>query len=210
MPTIKKTGIIKEWDFSDPDDEKEKPDKPKRVIKEELIQEWDFSENKDEDDENEALIDDENEELIQEWDFSDADKEESKDGFDLEDSEFQIFVDEQDIDATLNSKASKPETSDVFLDTIAIFLDKFEYIDLPNLVDIDSSINFFPNPSDEELVDLMESLEIFGLLSPLTVIKCKDSDKYTVVSGRSRLAALKKLYDQSFESNYYSIPCRVL
>ena len=216
MPIIKKSDVIQEWDFSDPNDEKEKTAKHKRVIKEELVQEWDFSENKD--GENEELIqewdfsenkdeNDENEVLIKEWDFSGADKEEFKEGFDLDNCE---FFEEQDIDATPNSKASKPETSDVFLDTIANFSEKFEYISLPNLVDIDNSINFFPNPSDEELLDLMESLEIFGVLSPLTVIKCKDSDKYTVVSGRSRLAALKKLYDQSFDMNYYSIPCIVL
>jgi len=173
MPTIKKTGIIKEWDFS---------------------------ENKD----------DENEVLTQEWDFSGDDKEEFKEGFDLEDSEFQNFVDEQDIDATPNSKASKLETSDVFLNTIAKFEEKIEYIEQTKLIDIDSSINFFPHPSDEELFDLMENIEIYGVLTPLTVIKCNDSCLYTVVSGRSRLAALKKLYDQSFESNYYSIPCRVL
>ncbi|MCL2323804.1 MAG: ParB N-terminal domain-containing protein [Oscillospiraceae bacterium] len=154
----------------------------------------------------------EKEEVLKEWNFDSIEKEEPLENWSLNDEGMEEFAEKEDfnIDYTPNSAALKPETGDVFLDTIANFSNELQYIDLPDLVDIGSSINFFPSPSDEELLDLMESLEIFGVLSPLTVIKCKDSDKYTVVSGRSRLAALKKLYDQSFDSNYYRIPCRVL
>ena len=157
-------------------------------------------------------IDIEKDEVLMEWDFSSSEEEENLKGFSLNDIDMKEFAEEEDlnIDNAPNSAALKPETGDVFLDTIANFSDKLLYLDLPDLVDIDSSINFFPSPSDEELFDLMENLEIFGVLSPLIVIKRNDSDKYTVVSGKSRLAALKKLYDQSFESKYYSIPCLVL
>jgi len=157
-------------------------------------------------------IDIEKDEVLMEWDFSSSEEEENLKGFSLNDIDKKEFAEEEDlnIDNAPNSAALKPETGDVFLDTIANFSDKLLYLDLPDLVDIDSSINFFPSPSDEELFDLMENLEIFGVLSPLIVIKRNDSDKYTVVSGKSRLAALKKLYDQSFESKYYSIPCLVL
>ena len=156
-------------------------------------------------------IDIEKDEVLMELDFN-SEEEENLKGFSLNDIDMKEFADEEDlnIDNAPNSAAVKPETSDLFLDTFASFTEKIEYIEQTRLMDIDSSINFFPHPSDEELFDLMENLEIYGVLSPLLVIKCKDSDMYTVVSGRSRLAALKKLYDQSFESRYYNIPCLVL
>ncbi|MCL2321380.1 MAG: ParB N-terminal domain-containing protein, partial [Oscillospiraceae bacterium] len=156
-------------------------------------------------------IDIEKEEVLMELDFSSSEEEENLKGFSLNDTDMKEFADEEDLNIdNPNSAAVKPETSDVFLDTFASFTEKIEFIEQTRLIDIDSSINFFPHPSDEELFDLMESLEIYGLLSPLLVIKCKDSDMYTVVSGRSRLAALKKLYNQSFENKYFMVPSIVL
>ena len=209
MSSIKKTGVIKEWYFNDNNDIIEKPAKPETVTKEEVMKEWDFSV-----DENEVLLkqwdfsDDENNVLIKEWDFSD----DKKESFDLSDKEYEEFALEDDlnVDAAPDSATLKLENSDAFLNTLVDCASKIEFIDQDKLIDIDSSINFFPRPSDEEFFDLMENIEIYGVLSPLLVIKRKDSDMYTVVSGRSRLDALKRLFNESLDVKYYSVPCITL
>jgi len=194
MPIIKKTGVIQEWDFRDDNDKIEKPAKTKVVTKEEILKTWDFS-----DEENEETIkvwdfsnDEENGELIKEWDFSNYKNEDP------------VHAQDINIDAAPNSE------KETILDTKVIYSEKIEYIELAKLKNIDSSINFFPHPFDDGFYNLMESLETYGVLTPLSVIYDKDSDMYTVVTGRSRLEALTRLFKQSHDKKYSKAPCIIL
>ena len=99
---------------------------------------------------------------------------------------------------------------DLILDNKVKYSDIIQHIHLSELSEIDESINFFPMPSNEEFLDLVESLENFGVLSPLLVIKGKESDKYTVVCGRSRLAALNHLYSVNQDERFLYAPCQIL
>jgi len=85
-----------------------------------------------------------------------------------------------------------------------------EYISLSKLYEIEDSINFFDYPSDEEFIELTMSLETFGVIEPLLVMR-DEAGGYMVLNGRSRLLALKKLYKKSNGSEKFSnIPCIVL
>ena len=111
-------------------------------------------------------------------------------------------------------EASKPnktaDINDLTLDSKVKYGDKVERIHISKLVDLDKSINFFPLPDNEEFLDLMESIATYNILTPLLVIKNGEADQYTVVSGRSRLAALNQLYNSTLDEHYQYAPCLIL
>jgi hypothetical protein len=90
------------------------------------------------------------------------------------------------------------------------YSDTIEHIHLSKLTEIDESINFFPLPGNEELLNLMGNIEQFGILTPLLVSKIGETDQYTVVCGRSRIAALNHLYNETQDEKYLYAPCLVL
>ena len=102
------------------------------------------------------------------------------------------------------------QEKDFILDQKVKYNDTIEHIHISKLFEIDESINFFPLPDDEELLNLMENIENFGILSPLLVIKSGDADEYTVVSGRSRLIALNHLWSNTADERYLYAPCLIL
>ncbi|MCL2323129.1 MAG: hypothetical protein FWC47_13635 [Oscillospiraceae bacterium] len=102
------------------------------------------------------------------------------------------------------------EVKDFALDQRVNYSETVERIHLSKLVEIDNSINFFPLPDDEELLDLMEKIEMYGLISPLLVKKMSNTDQYIVVSGRSRLIALNHLYNNTSDESYLFPECLVL
>ena len=85
-----------------------------------------------------------------------------------------------------------------------------EDIDLDKLVEVHESVNFFAVPNNEEFLDLTSSLDQFGVINPLIVMKSKDSDKYIVLVGRSRLYALRSLYAESEDMRFFKVPCILL
>ena len=90
------------------------------------------------------------------------------------------------------------------------FSKTIEYMDLDKLVEVDSSINFFALPNNEEFLDLASSLDLFGVINPLIVTKNKESDKYIVLVGRSRLYALRSLYAETGDTRFFKVPCLIL
>ena len=90
------------------------------------------------------------------------------------------------------------------------FSKTIEYIDLDQLVEVDSSINFFAVPNNEEFLDLASSIEQYGVVNPLITMKCEENDKYIVLSGRSRLYVLRSLYAESEDMRYFRVPCILL
>lgn len=69
--------------------------------------------------------------------------------------------------------------------------------------------NFYPAPEPEALTALEESIAANGLLEPLTVVGAEDGT-YRLISGHSRLRALRNLHDHGDGDRWDKIPCVVL
>lgn len=77
---------------------------------------------------------------------------------------------------------------------------------------IDNPRNFYPRPDNNALGALMESIQANGLLEPPTVVPAEDG-KYRLISGHSRMAALRLLaanQDEAVAKQFASVLCRVL
>ncbi|MCL2320581.1 MAG: ParB N-terminal domain-containing protein [Oscillospiraceae bacterium] len=216
-----KEVLVKEWDFSGDKCEEitEEPDF-ELGANEILVKEWDFSGDKIEEITEKPDFElGENEILVKEWDFSGDKCEEITEEPDFELGENEILVKEWNFsgdkieeiiypqDSNINTA---PNTESLILDPKVKYSEKIEYLNLFKLTNIDSSINFFPHPFDDGFYNLMESLETYGVITPLMVIEKEDSDMYTVVTGRSRLEALTRLYKQSSDKKYLNVPCIIL
>ena len=69
--------------------------------------------------------------------------------------------------------------------------------------------NFYPRPDNAALGDLMESIEANGLLEPPTVVR--DGDKYRLISGHSRMEAIRLLKDKpGGDERWGKVLCRIL
>ena len=72
--------------------------------------------------------------------------------------------------------------------------------------------NFYPRPDNAALAELMESIRANGLLEPPTVVPDTDG-KYRLISGHSRMAALRLLAanrDEAVAKQFSTVLCRVL
>ena len=77
---------------------------------------------------------------------------------------------------------------------------------------LDNPRNFYPRPDNKALGALMESIQANGLLEPPTVVPDAD-DKYRLISGHSRMAALRLLAanrDEAVAKQFSAVLCRVL
>lgn len=75
----------------------------------------------------------------------------------------------------------------------------------------DNRLNFYPSPTETQLEELMDSIQANGLLEPPTVAKTAGTLNYRLISGHSRMAALRKLrLKQPENPAYQEILCRVL
>lgn len=77
---------------------------------------------------------------------------------------------------------------------------------------VDNSRNFYPRPDNAALAELMESIRANGLLEPPTVVPDTDG-KYRLISGHSRMAALRLLAanrDEAVAKQFSTVLCRVL
>lgn len=77
---------------------------------------------------------------------------------------------------------------------------------------LDNPRNFYPHPDNAALAALMESIEANGLLEPPTVVPA-EAGKYRLISGHSRMAALRLLAanrDAAVADRFARVPCRVL
>ena len=77
---------------------------------------------------------------------------------------------------------------------------------------LDNPRNFYPRPDNNTLGALMESIQANGLLEPPTVVPAEDG-KYRLISGHSRMAALRLLAanrDEAVAKQFSTVLCRVL
>lgn len=76
----------------------------------------------------------------------------------------------------------------------------------------DNPLNFYPKPDKGNLGELMGSIQANGLLEPPTVVPDTDG-KYRLISGHSRMAALRLLAanrDEAVAKQFSTVLCRVL
>lgn len=77
---------------------------------------------------------------------------------------------------------------------------------------LDNPRNFYPRPDNKVLAALMESIQANGLLEPPTIVPAEDG-KYRLISGHSRMAALRLLAanrDEAVAKQFSTVLCRVL
>ena len=65
---------------------------------------------------------------------------------------------------------------------------------------VDNPRNFYPRPDNAALAELMESIRANGLLEPPTVVAAGEG-KYRLISGHSRLAAIRSMWDMPLQLN---------
>ena len=76
----------------------------------------------------------------------------------------------------------------------------------------DNPLNFYPKPDKGNLGELMDSIRANGMLEPPTVVPDTDG-KYRLISGHSRMAALRLLAanrDEAVAKQFSTVLCRVL
>ena len=74
---------------------------------------------------------------------------------------------------------------------------------------LDNPRNFYPMPGPAALAALEDSIRANGLLEPPTVIAAEDGTSYRLISGHSRMAAIRALHAKTPEQ-WETVPCRVL
>ena len=73
----------------------------------------------------------------------------------------------------------------------------------------DNPRNFYPMPDPQTLRALMDSIRANGLLEPPTVVPAGDGT-YRLISGHSRMAAIKALRETETPDQWATVLCRVL
>lgn len=73
----------------------------------------------------------------------------------------------------------------------------------------DNPRNFYPVPDPQALRALMDSIRANGLLEPPTVVPAGDGT-YRLISGHSRMAAIKALRETETPDQWATVLCRVL
>lgn len=73
----------------------------------------------------------------------------------------------------------------------------------------DNPRNFYPTPDPQALRALMDSIRANGLLEPPTVVPAGDGT-YRLISGHSRMAAIKALRETETPDQWATVLCRVL
>lgn len=74
----------------------------------------------------------------------------------------------------------------------------------------DNPRNFYPTPDPQALRALADSIRANGLLEPPTVVPSGDGQTYRLISGHSRMAAIKALRETETPEQWATVLCRVL
>lgn len=77
----------------------------------------------------------------------------------------------------------------------------------------DNPRNFYPKPDPAALRALMDSIRANGLLEPPTVVPSGDDQTYRLISGHSRMAAIREMWESGDEADrkrFEKVLCRVL
>ncbi len=89
-------------------------------------------------------------------------------------------------------------------------IENIQKIDIDLIENPPKNWNYLPPPDQSQLISLMSSLSNIGLINPLILTKSEYYDKYIVISGKSRLLALRNLYSMEPLDVYKYPVCFVL
>ncbi|MCL2322685.1 MAG: hypothetical protein FWC47_11365 [Oscillospiraceae bacterium] len=96
-----------------------------------------------------------------------------------------------------------------FREGINIF-ENVQKIDIGLMEDAPENWAYFPLPNNVQLISLMNSLESIGLINPIILLRCPNYKKYTILEGKSRVLALKNLYERDHLDKYRYPLCCIL
>ncbi|MCL2321661.1 MAG: ParB/RepB/Spo0J family partition protein [Oscillospiraceae bacterium] len=85
-----------------------------------------------------------------------------------------------------------------------------ENIDIELMQDAPSNWHYMNLPSDGQLISLMNSIETLGLLTPIILLQHPNYNMYSILSGKSRVLALKNLYANDPLDKYRYPKCFIL
>ena len=89
------------------------------------------------------------------------------------------------------------------------FFHNLQRIDIVLINDTPPGWNLFDDPTDDEVIDLMRSIEAVGLIHPIHVM-LTESGQYVVICGRFRLQAYINLYEITGLDLYKRIPAYIV
>ena len=96
-----------------------------------------------------------------------------------------------------------------FIEGVNIFED-VQKIDIDLMQDAPTNWTYFPLPNQAQLISLMNSIENIGLINPIILLKHPNYDYYTILEGKSRVLALKSLYQRNHLDKYRYPLCCIL
>jgi len=86
---------------------------------------------------------------------------------------------------------------------------RFEKVNIDEMNNVHYSWNYFDAPNKYELLSLISSIESIGLINPLILVK-EMNNTYTIISGKSRVLALKNLFNNTKDLRYKVAPAFIL
>ena len=89
-------------------------------------------------------------------------------------------------------------------------LENVKKIDIELMQDAPPNWYYMPLPNESQLLTLMASIENLGLLNPIILLQHPNYDKYSILSGKSRVLALKNLYARDKLDKYKYPICFIL
>jgi len=85
----------------------------------------------------------------------------------------------------------------------------FQKVNIDEMNYVHYSWNYFDAPNKYELLTLISSIESIGVINPLILVK-ELNNTYTIISGKSRVMALKNLFNNTKDLKYKFAPAFVL
>ncbi|MCL2320885.1 MAG: ParB N-terminal domain-containing protein [Oscillospiraceae bacterium] len=85
----------------------------------------------------------------------------------------------------------------------------FQKVDIDEMNYVHNSWNYFDKPNKLELLSLIASIESIGIINPLILLR-EMNGTYTIISGKSRVIALKNLYNNTKNEKYRFIASFIL
>ena len=85
----------------------------------------------------------------------------------------------------------------------------FQKVNIDEMNYVHYSWNYFDSPNKYELLTLISSIESIGIVNPLILLR-EENNTYTIISGKSRVIALRNLFNNTKNSAYKLAPAFVL
>ena len=137
-----------------------------------------------------------------------------KNAFNITKEKIQIAPDRYTLSPEVQQKLIEARERIAFLRETTVnekpeFFENLERINIDLINDTPPGWNLFDDPSDDEVLDLMRSIEAVGLIHPIHLM-LNESGQYFVICGRFRLQAYLNLYEITGNDKYKDIPAYII